>query len=95
MSEYQLVANRHNELSVEDSPTCSKVYPLLELLLSDWEDLLEEDEYIPVHDALRAGIAGLEKYYRKADDTSAYFISHGAHLLPQSCIQYLRYNYSS
>ena len=64
MNKYQLVANRHNALSVEDSPTCSKVYPLLELLLSDWEDLLEDDEYLPVHDALRAGIACLEMYYR-------------------------------
>ena len=91
----QLVADRHNELSVEDSPTCSKVYPLLELLLSEWEDLLEDDTYAPVHDALRAGIAGLEKYYRKADDTSAYFISHGVCLFLQSYVHYFKYCYSS
>jgi hypothetical protein len=46
------------------------------MLMSDWEDLLENDEYTPVHDALRAGIMLLKKYYRRADDTDVYFISH-------------------
>jgi hypothetical protein len=50
---------------------------MLELLMSDREDLLEDDEYEPVHHALRAGIALLEKYYRRADETDAYFIAHG------------------
>ena len=50
---------------------------MLELLMSEWEDLLCKSEYERVHDALRAGIALLEKYYRRADDTDAYFIAHG------------------
>jgi len=50
---------------------------MLELLLSEWEDRLEKEEYEPVHDALRAGINLLEKYYCRADDTDAYFIAHG------------------
>jgi hypothetical protein len=50
---------------------------MLELLMSEWEDRLENDEYEPVHNALRAGIKLLEKNYRRADDTDAYFISHG------------------
>lgn len=50
---------------------------MLELLISEWEDLLDKLEYKPVHDALKAGIALLEKYYRRADDTDAYFIAHG------------------
>ena len=45
--------------------------------MSEWEDLLEDAEYAPVHDALRAGISLLEKYYRRSDDTDAYFIAHG------------------
>ena len=73
----QLLANQHNELSKEDSPTCTQVYPMLEMLMSDWEELLEKEEYQPVHAALSAGIALLEKYYRCSDDTDAYFISHG------------------
>ena len=50
---------------------------MLELLMSEWEDRLEQAEYEPVHDALRAGIKLLEKYYRRADDTDVYFIAHG------------------
>jgi hypothetical protein len=45
--------------------------------MSEWEDRLDKEEYEPVHDALRAGIGLLEKYYRRADDTDAYFIAHG------------------
>jgi hypothetical protein len=50
---------------------------MLELLMSEWEERLEQAEYEPVHDALRAGIKLLEKYYRRADDTDVYFIAHG------------------
>jgi hypothetical protein len=50
---------------------------MLELLMSEWEELLENEEYGPVHVALRAGISLLEKYYRRADDTDVYFIAHG------------------
>jgi hypothetical protein len=49
---------------------------MLELLMSEWEDRVEDDKYEPVHDALNAGIKLLEKYYRRADDTDAYFIAH-------------------
>ena len=75
----KLVAKRHNELSKEESPTCSSVYPILEMLMSDWEDLLDKPDFAPVHEALHAGIGLLEKNYRRADDTDAYFISHGAY----------------
>ena len=50
---------------------------MLELLMSEWEDLLEKAEYAPVYGALRAGISLLEKYYRRADDTDVYYIAHG------------------
>ena len=39
---------------------------MLELLMSEWEDRLEDNKYEPVHDALKAGIKLLEKYYRRA-----------------------------
>ena len=45
--------------------------------MSEWEELLEDKEYKPVHEALKAGISLLEKYYRRADDTDVYFIAHG------------------
>ena len=73
----QVVAARHNELSNEKLATCTRVLPMLELLMSEWEDLLDNAEYKPVHLALEAGIACLEKYYRRADETDVYFIAHG------------------
>ena len=45
--------------------------------MSEWEDLLENPEYEPVHSALQAGISLLEKYYHQSDDTDVYFIAHG------------------
>ena len=45
--------------------------------MSDWEDLLDNDEFEPVYDALCTSVKLLEKYYQHADDTDAYFISHG------------------
>ena len=76
MAFLKLVAKQHNELSKEDTPTCSQLYPTLEMLMSDWEELLENKGFESVHNALRAGIALLEKYYHCMDDTNAYFISH-------------------
>jgi hypothetical protein len=45
--------------------------------MSKWEDLLEDDEYEPIHNTLQAGVKLLEKYYRRSDDTDVYFIAHG------------------
>ena len=46
------------------------------MLMSDWEELLKNEAFEPVHDALHSGIALLEKYYHCANDTNVYFISH-------------------
>lgn len=59
---------------------------MLEMLMSDWEELIKNEEYEPVHDALRAGVALLEKYYRRADDTDIYFISHSKPLLSRNAV---------
>jgi hypothetical protein len=57
--------------------------------MSDWEELLENEKFEPVHAALRAGIALLEKYYRRADDTNAYFISHSKSSLLVIVIEFI------
>jgi hypothetical protein len=78
----------HGELSAEKAPTCYKVFPLLEMLQSKWEELLENERYAYVHEALAAGLANMAKWYRKADDTSIYFISHGEGCTPLYSINY-------
>ena len=50
---------------------------MLELLMSEWEELLEDIEYEPVYGALRAGILLLEKYYSHTNNTDVYFIAYG------------------
>ena len=66
--------------STEKVPTCYKVFPLLKMLQGKWKELLENERYSPVHGALEAGLANMAKWYRKATDTSIYFISHGDNL---------------
>jgi hypothetical protein len=56
---------------------------MLQLLTSEWEELLDNMEYEPLHDVLKAGVALLEKYYRCADDMDVYFIAHGKLLSSQ------------
>ena len=75
----KLVAKQHNELSKEESPTCSSLYPTLEMWMSDWEDLLNKKDFEPIYKALCAGSELLKKNYRCADNMDVYFISHGAH----------------
>lgn len=66
--------------------------------MSDWENLLEDNKYEPVHDALCASIELLEKYYRRSNDTDAYFIAHGEFTMLSclTCVIGLRFvDYSS
>jgi hypothetical protein len=57
--------------------TCTRVIPMMELLMSEWEDLIDDPEYEPVREGLQAGVKLLEKYYRRTDDTDVYFNAHG------------------
>jgi len=52
------------------------------MLQSKWEELLKNERYEPVYEALEAGLRNIAKWYRKASDTSIYFISHGEDLSP-------------
>ena len=58
------------------------------MLQTRWEELLEDPRYAPVHDALTAGLKNAKKWYRKADDTSIYFISHGKNTHVISAVTY-------
>jgi hypothetical protein len=54
------------------------------MLQSKWDNLSENGRYEPVHEALAAGLRNMAKWYRKADDTSIYFVSHGEDPTPFS-----------
>ena len=50
---------------------------MLELLMFEWEELINNLEYEPVHEGLQDGVKFLEKYYQRTDDTDVYFNAHG------------------
>ena len=72
-----MVADIHGELSANKTPTIHKVFPLLEKVQSDWESRSNNRMYKLVKPALDARLRNMSKWYRKTDDTSIYFISHG------------------
>ena len=74
---YQIVADTHGELSAHKTSTIHMVFPLIEKVQSDWENHCLNPVYAPVKHALEAGLKNMSKWYRKADDTLIYFISHG------------------
>ena len=55
------------------------------MLQGKWEELQENERYMPIHEALTAGLANMAKWYRKASDTSIYFVSHGEDLALLIC----------
>ena len=75
----QILASIHGEFSSDKCPTIQKVYPFLEKLQSEWQQLLENLDYEPIHNALKAGLENLEKWYCSTKATLIYFISHGKH----------------
>lgn len=74
---FQIVVDIHGELSANKTPIIHKVFPLLEKVQSDWESRSNNPAYELVKPALEAGLQNMSKWYRKTDDTSIYFISHG------------------
>jgi hypothetical protein len=52
------------------------------MLQSKWEELLKNEQYEPVHTSLAAGLENMAKWYRKASDTSIYFILYGENFAP-------------
>jgi len=58
-------------------PTVWRTIPVLEFLQESWENMADSDKFYEISDAIRAGTANLNKWYRKTDDTNAYFICLG------------------
>lgn len=65
--------------SSETLPTVWKTIPILELLQTQWEIMLEEPKFLPVSSGIAAGLERLKKWYRRIDDSDAYFINLALH----------------
>ena len=51
--------------------------PVLEFLLQSWENMADLLKFAEVEHAIRKGLENTIKWYRKVDDTDAYFICLG------------------
>ena len=65
----------HQLCSTTRSPTLHQVIPALERLVTKWEKKAQDPKYSLFHDALKAGINKLNKYYKKLDNSDAYILS--------------------
>jgi endonuclease IV len=66
------------QFSSERVPTVSKVFPIIEFLLSALEAAKKDKAFEDIHDAIVAGVSNLEKWYRKLDACHVYAVCNGA-----------------
>ncbi|KAF5378616.1 hypothetical protein D9615_007187 [Tricholomella constricta] len=67
-------ASAKQTFSSSREPTVFRTIPVLEFLQESWENMADLPRFYEVEDALRKGLANLEKRYRKVSDVDAYFI---------------------
>ncbi|TFK37180.1 hypothetical protein BDQ12DRAFT_667133 [Crucibulum laeve] len=72
----KVAASIHSKLSADRKPMLQHVYPLLEKLMTQWENMANSSKYAVISEAIQAGLDNMVKWYWHADDTSIYFISH-------------------
>ena len=68
-------------------PTVWRTIPVLELLLKTWGDMANLPEFSEVEHAIHKGLRNIDKWYRKVNDSDAYFICLGTFAFPfGSCL---------
>lgn len=65
------------QFSSEHVPTIFCMFPTIEFLLLSLEAAKKHKTFIPIHDAISAGITNLTKWYRKLDNCHVYAVSSG------------------
>ena len=58
-----------------------RTIPVLEFLLQSWENMSEIQKFSTVKDAILKGLENIDKWYRKVNDTDAFFICLGIFFL--------------
>ena len=58
-------------------PTVWRMIPVLEFLLQSWENMADLPKFSEVEHAIRKGLENVDKWYRKVNDTDAFFICLG------------------
>ncbi|KAI1796502.1 hypothetical protein LXA43DRAFT_879770, partial [Ganoderma leucocontextum] len=69
-------ANDYQQIcSTTRAPTLHQVIPVLETLASCWEAKAQDAKYAAFHAALEKGLAKINKYYKKLDNTDVYILA--------------------
>ena len=66
------------QFSSERVPMVSKVFPIVEFLLSVLEAVQKDEVFDDIHDAIAAGVSNLKKWYRKLNACHVYAVCNGA-----------------
>jgi hypothetical protein len=70
-------ANAQQSFSTTRHPAAYRTIPILEFLQETWESMACTPKFVEIAGAIRRGLKNLMKWYRKVDDTDAYFICLG------------------
>ncbi|PSR78833.1 hypothetical protein PHLCEN_2v7270 [Hermanssonia centrifuga] len=71
------VHEAHQSFSPEPFPTVWCTIPTLECLQRQWEIMADTPKFAPVHTAIKAGLAKLQKWYLAIGQTDIYYICLG------------------
>ena len=73
-------ASATQTFSATTHPSLSRSIPVLEFLSQSWEDFGDNLDYETLAAPLQAGLDNLGKWYRRTDESDAYFITMGKYL---------------
>jgi hypothetical protein len=81
MQHHQEPANAQQTFSSSRDLTVWCTIPVLEFMQEAWENMAKHEKFDEVSGAIEVGLENLRKWYRKVDDTNAYFICLGELML--------------
>ncbi|KAG1718689.1 hypothetical protein EDD22DRAFT_961431 [Suillus occidentalis] len=55
-------------------PTAWKTIPMLECLADQWKSMADDLQYLPIANAIKAGLKNVNKYFKKTSQSDMYFI---------------------
>ena len=76
-SSVQKPASVTQTFSSSHNPTVWHTIPVLKFLIKSWENMAAEAQYHVVRNAIEEGLENLVKWYKKTNDSAAYFICLG------------------
>ena len=82
---YQEPATAKQTFLSAREPTVWRTIPVLEFLLQSWENMADLPKISEVKYAIRKGLENIDKWYRKVNDTDAFFICLGTFVCSSGC----------